>query len=120
MVEHLTFNQVVLGSSPSGLTIENKRYSSTFSSAIQPMSDPTAMQYHLSNSAVANWLALPEPGRAHDARRARGRAAQCVENAVASRRRHGNKISIDLYGGLEDRFDHVSLPNLDDRRNSGR
>jgi hypothetical protein len=48
-----------------------------------------------------------------------GRAAQCVENAVVSRRRHGNEISFDFCGSLEDRFDHVSLPNLDVHRNCG-
>ena len=48
-----------------------------------------------------------------------GRAAQRVENAVVSRCRHGNEISIDLRGSLEDGFDHVSLPDHDVHRNCG-
>ena len=48
-----------------------------------------------------------------------GRAAQYIEDAVVSRRRHSNKISIDLGSGLQDRFDRVSPPNLHVHRHYG-
>jgi hypothetical protein len=49
---------------------------------------------NLSSSAIVNWLALQNPAGCMTQDPLGGRAAQCVENAVVSRRWHGNKISI--------------------------